>query len=221
MDTPHTVVIHDNCSTYPPLLQYLDELEAGGVTVYRYTEHSLSIYETLAQSIDRWYVDNDSPYFVITDPDIELLGPPDLLDCYIHILEEKGFDAVGPELLIDDIPDHYPLKEFVQKDHGWAFWSQKPVPTIQFNGQEVRYTDRWPDGNHMVIASTFAVYRKGFRVQHDKPCARVYPPYAARHLDWYINPADMPDDFRYYLWNAKGFGRYTLRELLRWFPKLM
>jgi hypothetical protein len=221
MSTPYSIVIHDNGSTYPPLLRYLEELKAQGTTVYREEMHDGDIYAALNRSIDRWYQEDDSPYFVVTDPDIELLGQDDLLDCYIHILETKGFEAVGPELLIDDIPDYYPLKEFVQQDHGWEFWSQNPAPTIEFRGREVSYTDRLPNGDYTIIASTFAVHRKGFRVQHDKRSARCYPPYAARHLDWYINPGALTDDFRYYLRHAPGFGRYSLTELLRVYPKLV
>lgn len=221
ISTLHCVVICDNCSTYPPTIQYLNELESQGITVYRSPEHQFDLIRYINSCVDDWYADHDAPYYVVTDPDIELLGPPNLLDAYTHILEEKSFECVGPELLIDDIPLNYPLRDFVQQDHGWAFWSQDPVPTLSFQGQEIRYTDRLPNGKHIAIDTTFGVYRKGFPMSRNKVSARCYPPYAARHLDWYVDMGNLPSDFCYYLHHARGSGRYSLTELLKIWPKLI
>lgn len=191
-------ILHDNNSTYPLMLEYLDELEEGGVEVVR-TGRSVVSNEDLnriGETVTDWFSRNDAPYYIVTDPDIALEGGhDDILNAYSFLLQRfPKAEVVGPMLRIDDIPDHYPLKFVAAGRHYYQFWQKEPE-SIRWKGRRLQY--QWAP-----IDTTFGMYRKGYKFRRLNEGLRVYAPYWARHLDWYIDPANMGDDQRWYMERA-------------------
>jgi hypothetical protein len=136
----------------------------------------------------------NSPYFVVTDPDIMLDNVKgDILEFYIFLLEKhKEIVAVGPMLRVDDIPDYYILKDTVRRIHVPQFWDRIPV-SIEFKGKKCPY-------QISPIDTTFAMYRtkEGFK-RWNADCIRTRNPYIAKHLDWYIDMENLTEDQKYYM----------------------
>ena len=44
---------------------------------------------------------------------------------------------------------------------------------------------------------------------------RIWPPFAARHLDWYLNPDDLLPDQKYHIMHASKTSNWGGRKLLR------
>ncbi len=176
-------------------------MEQSGIKVYRYRwedEQKMQYAQLstlIALTIERWYQENDSEYYIVTDPDIELDHTNgDILEFYKYLLELfPRVQVVGPMLRIDDIPDCYPRKQDVLKRHA-AFWNTQPF--------RVEYNGRFFEVQGAFIDTTFGMYRKAFRFKNYNPGIRTCPPYAARHLDWYLDPENMTEDQIYYAANA-------------------
>ncbi len=200
---PFEIIIHDNGTTYQPTLDYV---KTCGFKYYKSSNDPNAVKE----SIKDWYKTNDSPYYIVTDPDISLEGVNnDILEVFMYILElRKELTCVGTALRIDDLPDHYPLKERVIN---WEsqFWKKQDKHTIQWKDKTQIYYNS-------IIDSTFAMYRKSFTFSKlNKNVIRVAKPYAAKHLDWYIDPNKLTEDQIYYMktTNERGhWGVNLLRE---------
>jgi len=209
------IVLHDNESSFPGMLEYLSELESQGARVYssKHTGSLEDISESVAQTIQRWFDDSKSraQHYVVSDPDIAFEDPPpDLLDIYRAILDRYSEAmVVGPMLRIDDIPDAYPLKEKVIQLHTEQFWHKEPV-TVRILNKSIQI-------QQAPIDTTFGMYRRDFGFKRLNMGVRVYAPYAARHLDWYIDPANMQPDQVYYVNHASEvshWGGAWLKEQL-------
>jgi hypothetical protein len=202
--TGHTLVIHDTGSTYGPLLEYLAELEQEGATVYRgrrpiaRPEDLNSVHET----VQHWLELNPRVnYYVVTDPDVLLEeGCSDIFEFYRVMLEAHKVDVVGPMLRIDDIPNHYPLKQRVISKHTQIFWHKTPELTLWKSGV-VGY-------QHADIDTTFGMYPRRVRFRRLLSGIRTYRPYWAKHLDWYIDPGNMTEDQKLYLQSASDVSHW-------------
>lgn len=183
------VVIVDNGSTYGPLVEWL---AACPYPVFR-------CYENLGQNA-AWksgvvWDERGTDWYVVSDPDLDVSALPD--DAIEHL--KKAFDRyptvqkAGLSLQIDDLPDHFPQKAEVVE---WEsqFWRQKLDP----------------DFYHAPVGHTFALYNR------KRPCVswlqpmcsvRSAPPYAARHLPWYMDSAAIDDEYLQYM--KKADARYT------------
>jgi len=198
ISTPLQFIIHDNCSTYVPLLEYFEQLEREGVLIYHsgINVNNCDQLNNISSTINDWYSKYDAPFYIVTDPDIALIPPcDDILELYSYILDTNpSIDVVGPMLRIDDIPDYYPLKSEVVKRHTEQFWHKEPSFLL------------WKDQNigfqEALIDTTFGMYRKGYHFHRLSKGLRIYQPYWACHLDWYIDPNNMTEDQIYYLNHA-------------------
>jgi GT2 family glycosyltransferase len=202
--TPYEIVIHDNNSTYEPLLEYLRQLERDGVAVYR-SATNVAAEEQLnlvANTVEHWFTTHAPSHYVVTDPDVALEGScEDILQLYAYLLEgNPDIKVVGPMLRIDDIPDYYPLKQKVIASHTRQFWHKTPL-NLCWKNKNVQY-------QLAPIDTTFGMYRRGFKFRRLCHGFRIYAPYWAKHLDWYINPATMSADQVYYLQHASGVSHW-------------
>lgn len=201
---PIEIVIHDNASSYPPFLAYLDELEAQGVHVVRNERRAAhaEMLNGVRATVNAWYREHDAPYYVVTDPDIELeSGPGDIMQFYAHLLQKHPrAQVVGPMLRIDDIPDTYPLKKEVIRRHTDQFWHKRPTP--------VPWKDAETTLQQAPIDTTFGMYRKGYAFRRLSQGFRTYAPYQARHLDWYLDPDSLTEDQRYYMEHASDVSHW-------------
>lgn len=208
-NSPYEIIILDHNSTYPPMVQYLHELEVKqkiSVVPLRQEKWSAALNE--ANSIIRDYLDQHPSIeaYVFTDPDIAFLNSaPDVLLFYAGLLRScPTYKVVGPSLKITDIPSHYNTtlsNGYSVYEHESQFW--RVVPNIAtWNGV----------GYHVVnqlIDTTFAMYRRNTSMGRlSSPSVRAYAPYAAVHVDWYYDTQDLPADKIYYLNRQKGVNNW-------------
>jgi hypothetical protein len=99
----------------------------------------------------------------------------------------EDVECVGPMLTIADVPRSYPLFNRVMQRHVEQFWGREPEWAQLRNGS-IAYL-RCP------IDTTFAVHRVGSAFRRLKHGLRVYHPYEAKHLDWYLSKEE-PTKYR-------------------------
>jgi hypothetical protein len=171
LDDVGPVVLVDNDSAWPPMLDYLDE-----------TPHEVVRLETNAGHRAIWERDirpdlrNAGP-FVVTDPDVlpDPECPADTLRHLATLLDRYPRVAkVGLGLHIDDLPEDS-ARSWDVYDWEQQFWENEIAPAV-FSAP---------------VDTTFALYRPGAGPQIE-PALRVGAPYMARHLPWYYD-SDLPD----------------------------
>jgi len=173
----------DNASSYPPLVEYLraspHRVHYMGVN-YKHTVlfDSLKFKEVV-----------DSSYFVLTDPDVLPIEecPLDFLYIFLDLLlSYPAKNKVGFSLKLDDLPDHYELKENVLKWEGRFYEKSKE------HGALTAYD--------APVDTTFALYRprKEWRTSDFFAAFRTGYPYEARHLPWYRDLSKLTDEEIYY-----------------------
>jgi hypothetical protein len=198
LNTEVEIIVHDQGSTYPPMVEYLKILKKAGYSVY----HGANEPTSVRDSIKDWFSKNDATHYVVTDPDIAFEGSAlNSLDVYIDLLAlEKDVTCVGPALRTIDIPDHYPFKSNVIN---WEKQWYKPEnhKALRINNEIINY-------HFSVIDTTFAVYRKGHEfTKPNTKAIRVSLPHDARHLDWYMDHGRLTEDYKYYIGSAKRAGK--------------
>lgn len=172
------IYIIDNVSTYPPLWDYYRKSKHVIFKLDKNVGH-MALWKT---HIFMWF--KDVPY-VYTDPDILPVEecPLNSVEYFRQVLQKyPEVGKVGFGLKIDDIPDHYQLKDKVVK---WEkqFW-EKPLGNKLYEG---------------MIDTTFALYRpNSFGDAGMLKAIRTGGKYMARHLPWYIHPKSLSEEDLYY-----------------------
>ncbi len=207
IDDPFEIIIHDNLSTYPALLRVLKEFEKlGGKVYYNQTNELNDVRHTIT---NYWKTSNcDANCYVVTDPDISLFNTNnDILEFYKHLLiKYPDVTVVGPMLKIDDIPDHYGLKDVVLAEHGKKHWS-KSTKTVHWKGQPYQIQND-------IIDTIFGLYRREFEFKRQNIGIRTRGPYTARHLDWYMNTGHLTDEQEYYKKSGYKWGNWSSQMLV-------
>lgn len=191
------IVIVDNCSTYPPLLEYYDQIK-DEVTVELMTENYGHLVFWKNQYLYKKY---SSGYYIVTDSDIlpnkEL--PKDYINQFIQILDKhKEVSKVGFALRIDDIPDFFKQKEQVLR---WEskFW-KNPI------GKNLYRSD---------IDTTFALYPPHFkysRLEFFYPGIRVAGDFTAKHMGWYMDSKNLSSEELFYFETANSSNSWKLDD---------
>lgn len=171
-------VIVDNCSTYPPLLEYYETTphEVFHMDVNRGCQAVHGLQHRARSPLSHYDV---YEHFIISDPDLDLEGIPDdwLQELELGLaLDQPRAGTCGFGLRIDDVPagvDHMQGTAWSRPFMGGRFYRAS-------------------------IDTTFALWRglprPGFGA------VRTGPPYVARHVPWYYQTLDdLPEDERYYL----------------------
>ena len=177
------IAILDNQSTYPPLLDYLRDIE-DVVVVFR---SSRNLGPRALWSSGLIGMVSDVP-FVYTDPDVLPVDecPPDAVVMLFELLgAHREATKAGLGIRIDDIPDTYEHKAAVQ---AWEanFW-RRP---LSGNGYDA------------AVDTTFALYRPGS--WHQLRAVRSGSPYLVRHLPWYTDSSTPTPEDRYYADHARS-----------------
>jgi len=187
----------DNDSTYPPLLDYLASTPHNLIRTGRNYGHRSP---WLSGAVQR-HAHGCS--FVVSDPDVipDPSCPIDAVSYFESLLERyPDVDKVGFGLRIDDLPDHYPLASSVR---AWEqrFWDDEIEPGV-FRAN---------------IDTTLALYRALDRRHSDARALRTGHPYVARHTPWYIDPAHLSEEDRWYREHAdRSTANWDREELPRW-----
>ncbi|WP_432222968.1 glycosyltransferase [Flavobacterium sp. TMP13] len=191
------IIIIDNNSTYPPLLEYLKSI-SGQATVYMLDKNYGHLVFWKNRDIFKKYMRG---YYVITDADIvpESYCPDDFLLEFKKILNKnRKVSKVGFSLKIDDLPAKNTNREKVIR---WEsqFWKNINI-----------------DGNYQApIDTTFALYKPGFIEYNSKVfynAIRTKNPYVAIHGGWYIDSQNPTDEQKYYLKVARHSASWLTDE---------
>jgi hypothetical protein len=171
------IVVVDNDSTYPPLLEYYKSLPHEVYCV----GHNGGIRSPWQFGpINKWreqHGEEEDAYYVVTDPDLDLSRvPDDVVKVMVGLMrQDDRKDKIGLSLEIEDLSsDAIVDTEHVYR-HESRFW---------------RNEARMPEGfpckvYHAPVDTTFAIYANQTSPRpHGK---RLGPPYIARHLPWYVN----------------------------------
>ena len=174
------VHIADCGSTYPPLLEFLKRFDKN-----KFTVHWFPTGESGPLVLERTYLGKmfAGDYNVMTDNDVipSENCPDDFLEHFYNIMQEYNPDKVGFGLHIDDIPDHYPLKNQVSV-HESTFWK----------------TPLREDVYRATIDTTFALNRPNFHGGYSTNSIRTGGKYMAHHYGWYMDYNNLPADELYY-----------------------
>lgn len=195
-DTGCEVVLVDNASTYPPLLEWYKNCPYKLIRMDKNWGHQVVWKSGLIN-------DYDDEFYCVTDHDLDLSNIP--VD-YINVLH-KGLEAFpdvvksGFSLEINDLPSNKFTKEVVNWEN--KFWqsSQKGIYL------------------HSNIDTTFALYDKKRDFGPLPPegnrfywAARSARPYTAKHLPWYITKENMNEEEQFYQDNTHTYWSQKLKE---------
>lgn len=184
------LVIVDNASEFPPLLELLEELEATH-SVIRNAENTgprqllrdAPFYESLPQ------------HFCITDPDLAFHPelPSDFIQRLIDLTEAHQIGKAGFALDISEpekmIQTAYQIGE--ERCRIWEWEAQFWQTPIEAAAEDPAY--------RALIDTTFAVYNKAFfRAERPLEAIRVAGRFTARHLPWYREHQLPPDEAAFY-----------------------
>ena len=189
---PTSIVILDNGSTYRPLLDFYNELDAPNIQIIRLKNSNGWMRILPMSSIFKKF-----EKYVVTDADLIPYKdtPVDILEKMSNMLDKyPKVNHVGPSLEIEDIPLHYPLRNDVLE---WEskFWIERNCPESFKAG----------------VDTTMGMYRKSSLVTRMSPALRLDRPYRLKHVDWYLDPEDISEEHQYYIdhcsaistWNTK------------------
>ena len=203
------VVILDNNSSYPPLLEWYDTnpCEIERLTA-NYGNFVLWSATTAIEGHEKpnFFEKYDcvGKQYILSDCDLDLSGIPkeSLLPTLQEGLREyPNVVKCGLSLEINDLPD----TELAKVALGWERfnWVKNPAKGDTPNGKFISAP----------VDTTFALYT-GVGEQNDfDRCIRTDRPYTARHLTWYYGPHNPPpEDEQYYHKNInKIFNHYSSR----------
>jgi glycosyltransferase involved in cell wall biosynthesis len=178
LNSDEEIIILDNGSTYPPLLDWYDGLQ--GIVEVRMlgNEGHLAFWGI---GMDKEVGD----YFVYTDSDLELSPdlPKNWKEVLFDLINRYEINKVGLAIRIDDLPDHYRYKNQVRRNEG-RWWLQEVE-----EGVYKADTD-----------TTFALYRN----IHDNcyESLRVAKNgFSCKHIPFYLDLNNLDEEERYYLEN--------------------
>ena len=113
---------------------------------------------------------------------------------------------------IDDIPDYYPLKKLVLQKHN-TFWHSlnKRKKSFIYDANNPKLKPVKVEYIFAPIDTTFGMCRAGSTYTRKQKGIRTLPPFHARHLDWYLDPNNIPPDQQYYTKHAnKRVAHWTI-----------
>ncbi|WP_457351333.1 glycosyltransferase family A protein [Sphingomonas sp. UYP23] len=183
---PVQVIVHDNGSSDPETLEVLKKLESSGTIIYRYSPiDTAEQLNMVNDSVARYFSQSrEMSDYIVSDCDIDMsVAYPDALDMYQLILRKfENVECVGPMLRIRDISIDYPLRNRALNRHIEQFWRHVPQFS-EIDGRKYAYQEA-------TIDTTLAMHRSGEPFRRLKKGIRLYEPFEALHLDWYVPSHD-------------------------------
>ena len=175
------IIILDNQSTYPPLLEYYETCKYKVVFLDKNYGHK-ALWDS------GYYNKICNDFFVYTDPDLCLVEdcPVDFMSFLMKKLVKYRIEKIGLGLKIDDLPDHYNNKLKVIE---WEtqFWNIKVEDNV-YNAK---------------VDTTFALYSPFTKPYYGSPAHipayRTVNLYMCYHLPWYENYSNLDEENLYYL----------------------
>ena len=180
----NNIIILDNASTYQPLLDYYKKIKHRIIYLNENLGH-------MALNKCNLFNEIKNDYFVYTDPDILPIDecPDDFLKHFLDLMKKDyKVQKVGFSLKIDDLPDCYNKKQQVIN---WEkqFWNKKIKQDVYIASIDTTFALHRPN----IKSSFLNKYTYHYRTDY---------PYQARHLPWYEDSNNLPEDILFYLENA-------------------
>lgn len=179
------IVIIDNKSTYPPLLEYYKTMKSKVKIEYMIDNYGHKVFFENKDLHKRY----GRGYYVLTDADIVPNNnlPIDFMYKLLEYLDKyfKRVTKVGFALEINDLPSSYLLKEKVIK---WEkrFWNNPIEENLYLN---------WID-------TTFALYKPNYPIFFKNinylDGIRVGGNFISKHGGWYIDNQNLSKEQKYY-----------------------
>lgn len=193
----HNIIILDNNSTYPPLLEFYESNYKKYEIIHLGQNYGFLALWKKPGLYDRF----KRNFYVYTDPDLEIDKgcPSDFMSFFLETLKKHpDCQKIGFGIRIDNLPNHYKEKESV----------------IQWEKQhwEIPYGDRLFKAR---IDTTFALYRPFCKGGHSSHLVfRTGAPYLIRHLPWYQDSSNLSEEDIYYISNSRQSTMWTSKSKL-------
>lgn len=186
------IIIIDNKSSYPPLLDYYKSIEK--IVTIEYMDENYG-HRVFFEN-PKLYKKYARGYYILTDADIVPNNnlPKDFLNKMLSILNEykNRVYKVGFALNIDDLPEYYPLKQKVIK---WEkkFWENQLSENIFLADIDTTFAIYHPVKLHFFFKNL--EFYKGIRIGGN---------YTAKHGGWYLDPENLSEETKFYFRNANN-----------------
>jgi hypothetical protein len=180
------IIVHDNGSDDPATLAALDRLESTGVAVVRGPAiSSADDLNLVDRTVQAYFASHSPDRYIVSDCDIDIgVADPRALAIYSELLDRfPEVECVGPMLRIRDVPSSYPLFNRLMNRHIAQFWRHRPSWVETAMGR-IAY-------QAAPIDTTLALHRADAPFARLRKGVRVYEPFEALHLDWYLRPGEM------------------------------
>jgi len=175
------VVILDNHSTYPPLLDWYDTLPGSAVIRFKENYGAGCLF-------DSGFLNNiGDDYIVYSDSDLELnpLMPDNFLEVMKATMLKYNERKVGLALRIDDVPEDCYRNCFT----GSINWERQ----FWINQLE-------KDVYKAMVDTTFCLM---YKPEHpDFNAVRIAGDFTARHLPWYLRYSELNEEELYFMQHA-------------------
>lgn len=217
-------IIIDNQSTYPPLLDWFEEIKNNKDIVYvkmhnnygPHVVHNAYMYGHAKEEFDKIQEEYKNRFKkplpecpIITDCDLDISEIP---NDALHVLRElqqynrkhtQKYLKIGFSLRIDDIPNHSKLEK-----NAYQHEKQFYVPVTKYNNYSV-YED-------VLIDTTFHIFDQRYLNKwFYGPAIRLAEPYMARHIPWYWNSKPLDEESTYYLEHLEHLGYIGFSKQLK------
>jgi hypothetical protein len=189
----HNITIIDNKSTYPPLLDWYKNSNID--VFYNDIPETLfdngTLYRLMHEIKHPKFVDLTQGYYVFTDSDVVPIDdiPDNFIEDMIYVLDKYKKHKIGLGLKIDDLPENQP--------------STKDVLQIETPYWNTKLEDPEFDLYASPVDTTFAVYSPGSTALWASDCFRMGGKYIAKHMPWYYDINNLPEDEYHYLKNLE------------------
>lgn len=191
------IIIIDNNSTYPPLLDYYKKCPCEIIRLEKNIGYLAPWESGIIDQI------NDQ-YYVVTDPDLDISTVP--LDCISYL--QHGLDK-HPEVLKAGLGLEY-----------------KGIPETTFTSLQIKHSimryslseyDCYDGFQSAPIATTFALYDKKRDRSKLHWCAAIMSkrPYVVKHIPYYMMSSPISEEYDYYIKTANRECSKTLSTLER------
>lgn len=212
----HEVIIVDNCSTYPALLEWYKTCPYKVISTEGVT---LNTYNRFVWEMDLHNLHTTDNYYAVTDSDLGVDQiPKDFAEVLIGDIERSpGVIKSGFSLEIEDLPnnsyaDRYrqsETKNFLSQDsHGFY---DIPVDTTfaVYSKERCTNLDRLWRSAECEVPDSFLDNRYFYR-SHRSP-----RPYTAQHLPWYMDINNLTEEQLYHIDVAKHGSVLHFKDVFR------
>lgn len=176
------VILMDNGSTYPPLLEW-----------YKKCPYKIHYFTTNYYNRGLWQsgILGDDKNYILTDPDLDLSSVPSDFIEKLKLGLENNPDVMksGLSLKIDDLPENEYTKAVISWESKW--W-RTPQDKNGFYISDIDTTLALYDSERAK-----KMYNSGFFLAVRSP-----KPYEARHLGWYLTKENITDEELFYIKNT-------------------